>query len=135
VAQESKGFSKKQMEEAKTARDFQAEVGHPSTHNLKSVIKLNLVAKCPVAAEDVDCAEKIYGPSLPILKNKTMHRSPLPVISDYVVVLPSIMSANKYVTLYGDFFFVNKVLFLATISDHITYRRAHRQPQNQTTLR
>jgi hypothetical protein len=121
VAQESEGFSKKQLEQAKTARDFQAKVGHPSTHDLKSVIKLNLIANCPVTAEDVDRAEKIYGPSLPILKGKTTRQSPLPVVSDYVAVPASIMSANKYVTLFGDLFFINKIPFFSTVSDHIKF--------------
>jgi hypothetical protein len=31
VAQESEGFSKKQIAQAKTARNFQTKVGHPST--------------------------------------------------------------------------------------------------------
>jgi hypothetical protein len=40
VAQESEGFNKKQIAQAKIARDFQTKVGHPSTQDLKSVIKL-----------------------------------------------------------------------------------------------
>jgi hypothetical protein len=44
VAQESEGFSKKQIAQAKTTHDFQTKVGHPSTQGLKYVIKLNLIA-------------------------------------------------------------------------------------------
>ena len=44
VAQEPEGFSKKQIAQAKTARNFQTKVGHPSTQDLKSVIKLNVIA-------------------------------------------------------------------------------------------
>jgi hypothetical protein len=44
VAQESEGFSKKQIAQAKTAHNFQTKVGHPSTQDLKYVIKLNLIA-------------------------------------------------------------------------------------------
>jgi hypothetical protein len=35
VVEEYEGFSKKQIEQAKTARDFQAKVGHPRTTDLK----------------------------------------------------------------------------------------------------
>jgi hypothetical protein len=86
-------------------------VGHPSTHDLKSVIKLNLIANCPVTAEA----------SLPILKGETTRQSPLPVVSDYVAVPPSIVSTNKFVTLFGDLFFINKVPFFVTVSDHIKF--------------
>ena len=121
VAQESEGFSKKQIVQAKTARDFQTKVGHPSTQDLKSVIKLNLIANCPVTTEDVDRAETIFGPSLPILKGKTTHQSPQSVQTDYEVVPESILSTNKYVTLFGDIFFINKVPFFPTVSDHLKF--------------
>jgi hypothetical protein len=97
VAQESEGFSKKQIVQAKTARDFQTKMGHPSTQDLKSMIKLNLIANCPVTTEDVDRAETIFGPSLPILKGKTTRQSPQSVQTDYVAVPESILSASQYV--------------------------------------
>jgi hypothetical protein len=121
VAQKSEGFSKKQIAQAKTARDFQTKVGHPSTQDLKSVIKLNLIANCPVTTADVDRAETIFGPSLPILKGKMTCQSPKSVQTDYVAVPDSILSANQHVTLFGDIFFINKVPFFVTVSDHLKF--------------
>jgi hypothetical protein len=121
IAQESEGFSKKQIAQAKTARDFQTKVGHPSTQDLKSVIKLDLIANCPVTTEDVDRAETIFGLSLPILKGKTTRQSPHSVLSDYVVVPESILSTNQYMTLLGDIFFINKAPVFANVSDHIKF--------------
>jgi hypothetical protein len=121
VPQKSEGFSKKQIAQAKTARDIQTKVGHPSTQDLKSVIKLNLIANCPVTTEDVDRAETIFGPSLPILKGKTTRQSPQSVQTNYVAVPESILSANQHVTLFGDIFFINKVPFFATVSDHLKF--------------
>ena len=108
VQGKSEGFSGRQIEQAKAARDFQAKVGHPSTQDLKSIVKSNLIVNCPVTPEDIGRAEKIYGPSVPILKGKTTRQNPLSVVSDYVAISPAILSANKYVTLSGDLFFVNK---------------------------
>ena len=119
VKGESEGFCKRQIEQAKAARDFQAKVIHPSTQELKSIVKSNLIVNCLVTAEDIDRAEKIYGPSVPIFKGKTTHQNPLSVVSDYVAITPQILSINKYVTLSGNLFFVNKVPVFATISDHI----------------
>ena len=108
VTGESEGFSKQQLSQAKAARDFQGKVGHPSTTDLKNIIRLNLISNCPVTAEDLDRAEKIYGPSLPSLKGKTTRQRPDSVVSDYVAVPSSIMDANRYVTLFGDLFLSTK---------------------------
>ena len=124
VKSESEGHSKRQIEQAKTARDFQSRVGHPSTQDLKSIVKSNLIVNCPVTAEDIDRAEKIYGPSVPILKGKTTRQNPLTVTSDYVAIPPQILSANQFVTLSADLFFVNQVPFFATVSDHIKFTTA-----------
>jgi hypothetical protein len=91
---------------------------------MKSIVKSNLIVNCPVTVEDIDRAEKIYGPSVPILKGKTTRQTPLSVASDYVAAPPEIMSANKCVTLSGDLFFINKVPFFPTISDHIKFTTA-----------
>jgi hypothetical protein len=124
VKQESEGFSKRQLEQAKRARDFQGSIGHPSTQDLKNIIKSNLIINCPVTIADIDHAEKIYGPSVPILKGKTTRQTPLSVASDYIAVPPQILSANKYVTLSGDLFFVNKIPFFSTISHHLKFTTA-----------
>jgi hypothetical protein len=124
IKSESVGFSKTQLEHAKTFRDFQATVGHPSTWDVKAIIQSNLIVNCLVTTDDIDRAEKIYGPSVPILKGKTARQAPNRVISGYVVVPPQIMSANKHVSLSGDLFFLNKAPFFATISDHIKFTTA-----------
>jgi hypothetical protein len=96
-------------------------VGHPSTQDLKSVIKLNLIANFPVTTEDVDRVETIFGPSLPILKGKMTRQSPQSVQTDYIAVPESILSTNQHVTLFSDIFFINKVPFFVTISDHLKF--------------
>ena len=78
-----------------------------------------------MTAEDIDRAEKIHGPIVPIPKRKATPQNPLSVVSDYVAIPPQILLANKCVTLSaGNLSFVNKVPFFATISVHIKFTTA-----------
>ena len=124
VKEESEGFSKRQIVEAKKARVLQGVVGHPSTSDLKWIVNSNLIRNYPVTAEHIDRAEKTRGPSLPALKGKTSRQSPLQVASDHVAIPPPIFSANKHVMLSGDPFFVNLFPFFAPISDHVKFATA-----------
>ena len=100
----SEGYSDIQIWKAKEAREFQAKVGHPSTRDLKNIVKTNMIANCPVTVADIERAEKIFGPSVPILKGKTVRKTPDPVATDYIAVPKSILVANKNITLFGDIF-------------------------------
>ena len=134
VKDNEQGYSRRQIAAAKAARTLQSIVGHPSTADLKSVLRSNQVANCPVTPADVDRAEAIYGPSVPILKGKTVRKTPLPVVSDYVAVPPSILEKNRYVTLAGDIFFVNSVPFFGTISEHLRLTTTEYLPKRTGTL-
>ncbi len=121
VKDTSEGYSDIQIRKAKEACKFQAKVGHPSTRDLKNIVKTNMIANCPVTVANIERAEKIFGPSVPILKGKTVRKTPDPVATDYIAVPKSILAANKNITLFGDIFFVNKVPFFTSMSDHLKF--------------
>jgi hypothetical protein len=100
VSDNQEAFSKRKIDQAKRARDFQSSVGHPSTVDLKNIVKANLIANCPVAPADIDRAEKIFGPRVPILKGKTTCTTPDAIASHIVAVPPSILKANQNISLH-----------------------------------
>jgi len=102
VSAEVEGYSKQQLSQAKQARELQAKMGRPSLHDLKAIVSGSLISNPPVSIANINCAEKIFGPSLPILKGKTVRQSPKKVQSDYV---SSILAASQYVTLSCDIFY------------------------------
>jgi len=120
----SEGYSKRQIAQAKQARDLQAVLGNPSTKDLKTLVQSNQLANCPVTIDDIERAETIYGPSIATLKGKTTRRTPERVVSDYINIPHKVLQANKHLELSGDIFFVNKIPFFATVSNHIKFTTA-----------
>ncbi len=57
-----------------------------------------------------------------------MHRTPEPVVADYVAVPQSLMECIKVVALAGDIFFVDGTAFLITVSRKINFVTAEHVP-------
>ena len=58
VQENEEGYSQRQIQDTKKARDLYAKVGYPSVRDFKTIITKNLILNCPVTASDVICAEK-----------------------------------------------------------------------------
>ena len=69
----------------------------------------------PVTAQDVDVALKIWGPSVALLKGKTVRRKPPLVLEDIVEIPKELWKLHKRVTLTIDIFFVNSAPYFATL--------------------
>ena len=80
-----------------------------------------MILNCRVTADDVDIANKIYGPSIATLKGKTTRTKSKPVVTDYVYIPPAILDSNKDMNLSADILFANHIPFYATISRHIKF--------------
>ena len=57
---------------------------------------------------------------------KRTKSKPIPVVSDLILLPPDVLKAHKEVTLFADIFFVDKVAFFTTISQHIKFVTADR---------
>ena len=53
VTENEKGYSKRQLTDAKTARDLYSKVGYPSIKDFANMVKENMIMNCPVTIEDV----------------------------------------------------------------------------------
>ena len=109
VADNMKMFTKRQIDGGNLARDLQAGLAYPSNGDLKWITQANMLKDSPVGPQDVDVALKIYGPSVALLKGKTV-RQKAPVARQDVVAVPKeIRQLHKRVTLTID-------IFLSTVS-------------------
>ncbi len=114
-------FTKRKIVNAELARKLQAGMAYPSILDLKWVVQSNQIKNCPVTAQDVNVALKIWGPSVALLKGKTVHHTPPVVVQDIVEVPKEIRENHKHVTLRIDIFFVNRGPYFVTLSLRICF--------------
>ena len=122
MQENEEGYSQRQIQDAKKARDLYAKVGYPSARDFKTIISKNLILNCLVTKSDVVRADKIYGWDIHALKGKTTRTKPKPVVINYLVMPKNILENNKKITLSIEIMFVNKIPFVTTISRHIKFK-------------
>ena len=124
VTENEKGYSKRELTNAKTARDLYVKVGYPSIKDFANMIKTNMIINCPVTIEDVMRAENINGPIVQALKGKTIRTKTSPVVTDYVAIPHAIFEEHGNVTLSVYVMFVKQIPFLTSITQHLKFTTA-----------
>ncbi|MGL4350647.1 MAG: hypothetical protein ACRCT2_08825, partial [Plesiomonas shigelloides] len=122
VKENREGFTTRQFERAKAARTFYHSVGCPTTANFKLIIRQNIIKDCPVTVDDVDLAERIFGPDIGALKGKSTRRKPVPVRDDNVAIPPELLVPHKDLTLCMDVMYVNGLPLFTCIDQSIKFR-------------
>ncbi len=126
VNENLKHYSKREIEEAKKARELYTNTGHPTIENLKILLKNGLIRNCSVKPEHLDRAEAIYGPDVGTLKGKLTRRSAKRVKVDQIQIPPEIVNKHQNLTWCFDIFFVNGLPFLTGIILDIRFRTCSR---------
>ena len=117
-------FSTRQIEAANTARELYRKLGRPGQAELYSILTKNLIRNCPVTPDDARRAHIIYGPDVAVLKGKMTRNAAAPRAPTFEAVPLSapITQHHCNVTLCVDFFFVQGIGFIHTISRGIGFR-------------
>ena len=66
------------------ARNIYHMVGAITFINLKMMIRQNIIQNFPVTVEDIEIAEKIFGPDVSTLKVKTTRQRPKVVVNYFI---------------------------------------------------
>jgi hypothetical protein len=99
-------------------------VGTPTIETFKTLIKMNTIRNCPVTAEDVNIAEKIFGADMSNLKGKLTRQKSTPVREDTVEIPEELIAQNCKIELCIDIMYVNESGFMTTIYRTIRFRSA-----------
>jgi hypothetical protein len=78
------GYTKRQFEHAKRARELYHIVGTPTIESFKALIKMNAIKNCPVTTEDVNNAKMIFGTDMSSLRGKSTRRKSTLVREDRI---------------------------------------------------
>ena len=87
VGETKKIFSERQYNWALVAINIYHRVGAPNFQNLNKMIRQNIIHNFPVTVEDIEIAEKIFGPDVSTLKVKTTRQRPK-VVVNYFIWIP-----------------------------------------------
>ena len=123
VEENKEGFTQREVNQAKRARELYTMCIKPTVRNLKHLISGNFVKNCPVTVEDVTIAEKIFGPDIATLKGKSVRRRPPTIRQDNVEVPEEILRLDEDIILYIDNMFINGLPFLLTHDNQIKYAK------------
>ena len=118
-------YLQNQQMKAKRARKLMQALGTPTTTDLKAMLRMNLIRNCDVKTEDVNLAEKVYGPDLGNIKGKSTRNKPAPITSDLIEIPDELLRVQEDVTLSMDGLTVNGLNFLTAISHNIYYISIH----------
>jgi hypothetical protein len=94
VKENAKGYTQRQFNNAKQARRLYHIVGCPTVENFKHLLRQNIIKNCPVTANDVNIAEKIFGGDIGTLKGKSTRNRPTPVKDDLVEIPPELLERH-----------------------------------------
>jgi hypothetical protein len=122
VKENSKGYTQRQFENAKRARRLCHIVGCPTVKNYKHILRQNIIKNCPVTAEDVNIAEKIFGGNIGALKGKSIRNRPTPVKDDLVEIPPELLKKHQDLTYCMDIMYVNGLPMMTGIDRIIRFR-------------
>jgi hypothetical protein len=109
-------FTKRQLRYAGLVQNVQAGLAFLSNQDMKWALQSNLIKDCPLTVKDITTAMKVWGPSIAMLKGKTVRTTPPVVRQDVIEILKKIQECHRDVTLTIYIFFVNKIPFFDTYS-------------------
>jgi hypothetical protein len=110
------GFTRREVEEARAAREAQGMVGHPTDRDFLGMVRANYIMNCPVTESAMKNANLIFGPDLAGVRGRTVRRPPEAIRTDFVHIPRIFLDRHRVVVLTADVMFVNGVPFLVSLA-------------------
>ena len=121
VSKKSQNDTKHKIEGAWASRALQESIDWPSMNFFKDILNNNYIKNSTITSTNVNNANSIFGPSLPLLKGHKTRKHPIQHKPLKTPLPMDIKERHRTLDLYIDFFFVNKLPLLHTKSQHISF--------------
>ncbi len=128
VIENFEGYTKREVLRAKEARCAQAMIGNPSKGDFKGMVSNNMINNCSITPSGIANAKEIFGPALASMRGKTVRRTPVPMVGDYITVPRLLVKQNRRITMAANVFFVDGTAFLITLSRNVKFITAEHTP-------
>jgi Reverse transcriptase (RNA-dependent DNA polymerase)/Zinc knuckle len=123
VTDNKRRFTDREIADADAAIALHRKLGRPSQKQFELMLKEGHIRNCPVTVDDAKRAFLLYGPCVANLKGTAVKHSLSHVESVKFISLPDyILEHHKDITLCVDIFYVQKLMFLTTISRKVRFR-------------
>jgi len=123
VDQNKANFRLREVKGVDNSRTHSRKLLHPAATTLQDILVNNRIRNNPIMPADAKRADFIYGPSIPDLRARTTREQPTHKQAHIPVNIPrALYEEYKNVTLNIDFFYVNGIPVLHTISNCLTFR-------------
>ena len=129
----TQGFTPREIRGARAAQKLYDIVGRPSYKDFETMIRFSAIKNCPVQVQDVKNAWKIYGPSVERLRGRMVRQTPAAIVEDYdrIPIPTATTEALENLSMCGDIFFVDGVIFLMTITKKLGFTMIERLPNRK----
>ena len=109
------GYTMREVEEARQARDVQVMVGHPTDQEFLRMVRSGMIVDCPVTPTAVLNSNRIFGPPPEGVRGHTVRTTPESVVVDHVTIPRAILKRHQRVTLAINVMLVNGIPFLIRV--------------------
>ncbi len=121
VEENMKMFTNKQINSASKAQELYEMLQCPSQLDFDTTLRTNAIKGCRVTLDDARIMWKIWGPLVIKMKGNSTRQMTVQKLSNIVAVPCDFISAQKSVTVSVNFLFINKYVFLMTVSKNVCF--------------
>jgi len=116
-----KNYTGREFQRVQLGREGYGMFACSSIKDFKFMVQHNMINNCPITIEDINITEKIFGKDIYALKGKTTRQKPISVVTEYTIIPTELLNAHNDVTITADVLFVQKILFLISMSRKIKF--------------